>query len=108
MPSNHVPAGQRPADVQQQVISRHIDQLKDAPLATRAMTIALPEATIKKVFPSLDAKTRTIDLGEVLRTIQQYMGGTEFYASGNPTLNRLAIQSQVQQIMDTVKQDAKQ
>jgi hypothetical protein len=39
--------------------------------------------------------------------IQQNIRGTEFYASGNPTLNRLAIQSQVQQIIDNIKQDGK-
>ena len=71
------------------------------------MTIALPEATIKQLLPSYDAKAGTIDLGEVMRLIQQNMRGTEFYAKGNPTLNRLAIQSQVQQIIDTVKQGAK-
>ncbi|SRR5258708_30732977 len=106
-PSNYVASGQSPAQVQRAIISHHINQLNNADAPTRAMTIALPDAMLKQILPSLDAKARTIDLGEVMSFIQKNMSGTEFYANGNPTLNRLAIQSQVQQIIDSVKQGAK-
>jgi hypothetical protein len=107
VPLNHVAVGQSPAAAQQRVISQHIDNLNGMGGSTRAMTIALPDATIKQFFPSFNAKAGTIDLGEVMSFIQQNMRGTEFYANGNPTLNRLAIQSQVQKIIDSVKQGAK-
>jgi hypothetical protein len=89
------------------MISQHIDNLNNADAPARALTIALPDAAIKQLLPSLNAKQGTIDLVEVMSLIQQNMRGTEFYASGNPTLNRLAIQGQVQQIIDSVKQEAK-
>jgi hypothetical protein len=107
LPLNRVAAGQDPAAAQQQVISQHIDNLNNAATPTGAMTIALPDATIKQLLPSFDAKAGTIDLGEVMSLIQQNMRGTEFYANGNPTLNRLAVQSQVQQIIDSVKHGAR-
>lgn len=102
-PSNYVPVGQNPAEAQRQIISQHLENLTSADLPARGITIALPEDTIKKLLPSFDAKTRTIDLSEVIDLIQQNLRGTEFYANGNPTLNRLAIHSQVQQIIDGIK-----
>lgn len=106
-PSNYVPLGQNPAEAQRQIISQHLENLTSADLPARGITIALPEDTIKKLLPSFNAETRTIDLGEVIDLIQQNLRGTEFYANGNPTLNRLGIQSQVQQIIDDIKQGAK-
>lgn len=106
-PSNYIAAGQNPAEAQRQEISRHLNLLSNPDAPPRAMTIAFPDATIKQLLPSLNAKAGTIDLGEVMTLIQKNMRGTEFYANGNPTLNRIAIQSQVQQIIDNVKQDGK-
>jgi len=106
-PSNYVTAGQSPAETQRRKISQHLDNLNTADAPTRAMTLALPDATIKKLLPSFNAKAGTIDLGELMSLIQQNMKGTEFYAKGNPTLNRLAIQSHVQRIIDSVKQEVK-
>ncbi len=106
-PSNYVAPGQSPAEVQRQVISKHIDKLKTADGAQRSMTIALPVATIKQLLPSFDTKAGTVDLKDVLSLIQNNMGGTEFYAHGNPTLNRLTVQAQVQQIIDSIKNGAK-
>ena len=106
-PLSHVAAGQSPADAQRRMISQHLDNLNNADTPNRGITIALPDATIKQLLPSFNAKDGTIDLGEVMTLIQKNMRGTEFYASGNPTLNRLAIQGQVQQIIDSVKQEAK-
>ena len=105
MPANYVAVGQGTAEVQQRIISRQIDRLKTAN-TPHTMTIAFPDATVKQLLPSLDAKAGTIDLDEVLKLLQQNMRGTEFYSYGNPTLSRLAIQSRVQQIIDSIKQDA--
>jgi len=106
-PLSHVAAGQSPAEAQRRMISQHIDNLNNADAPARAITIALPDAVIKQLLPSLNTKRGTIDLGEVINLIQNNMRGTEFYANGNPTLNRLAIQGQVQKIIDSVKQEAK-
>lgn len=105
-PSNYVAVGQNPAEVQRQTISQHLENLSSADLPARGITIALPEAVIKKLLPSFNAKARTIDLGEVIGLIQQNMRGTEFHCNGDPTLNRLAIQSQVQQIIESIKKGA--
>jgi hypothetical protein len=104
-PSNYVAAGQSPAEAQRAKISQHLDNLSNADAPPRAMTIALPDAKLRQLLPSFNAKAGTIDLGELMSLIQQNIKGTEFYANGNPTLNRLAIQSQVQQVIDSIKQD---
>jgi hypothetical protein len=105
-PSNYVAAGQNVAQAQRRIISRHIESQNVAASAVRGITIAFPEALLKKLLPSFDPKARTIDLGEVIKLIEQNMRGTEFYCNGDPTLKRLAIQSQVQQIIDNVKKGA--
>ncbi len=104
LPSNHIAAGQNPAVVQRRIISQNIETLSKASAPSRAMTIALPAATIKQLLPSYDAKAGTVDLSDVMNLIQQSIRGTEFYSYGNPTLNSLAVQSQIQQIMASFKQ----
>src|SRR5260370_23970141 len=64
-PPNYVASGQGPAQVQRGIISHHINQLNNADAPTRAMTISLPDAMLRQLLPSLDAKARTIDLGEL-------------------------------------------
>lgn len=105
-PSNYVTAGLGAAEIQHRVITEHINSLNRSGSPVRAMKIALPPDSMKKLFPSFNEKAGTIDLGEVLSFIEKSLGGTEFYAQGNPTLNRLAIQSQVQNIIASVKQEA--
>lgn len=101
--SNYVAAGQSVAQAQRHTISRHLETQNVSASAMHGITMAFPEAMLKKLLPSFDPKARTIDLGEVINLIEQNMRGTEFHCNGNPTLNRLAIQSQVQQIIDNVK-----
>lgn len=101
--SNFVAARQNSAEAQRQMISQHIENLNGSDLPVHGITIAVPDAMVKKLLPSLNMKHQTIDLGEVIKLIQQNMRGTEFYANGAPALNRLAIQSQVRKIIDNVK-----
>src|SRR5947209_8538590 len=54
--SNYVAVGQSPTKVQQRVISQHIENLNNGDAPARGMTIALPDATIKKLLPSFNAK----------------------------------------------------
>jgi hypothetical protein len=70
------------------------------------MTLALPESEVEKLLPSLNAKASTIELSDVLNIIAQHMRGTEFYANGNPVLNRLALRSRAREFIMAMKQEA--
>ncbi len=78
-------------------------------MPNRGMMLALPSATtqIQKLLPSFNAKRATVDLKDLMKLITKNMRGTQFYAHGNPPLNRLALQSRVQEIMAAVKQQSK-
>src|SRR5262249_47316882 len=96
-----------PARTQRLLIQQHLSNLENANDVSHAMTISLPTASLKKLLPSLDEKTRTIDLSDVLQLISQNSRGTEFYANGKATLNRLAVQANVQEIISSIKQGEK-
>ena len=103
MPYNYVPAKQHPSTVQKAVIVKHFDKLKGQKETNRAMTVALPKGRIGKLLPSYNPKAGTIDLDELMDLIKKRMRGTDFYATGHPTLNRLMIQNKVRQIVDGIK-----
>jgi hypothetical protein len=88
-------------DTHRSVILNNLAQQQGASDTPRAMTIALPAKTLSDLLPKY--ATGQVDLDDVLKLLEQNMTGTEFFANGNPTLNRLAIQAQVQQIIDDVK-----
>jgi hypothetical protein len=102
-PPNYVPAAaNKPADVatvHRKVMTSQLRQLDKTPPATGGLTIALPDASVKKFLPSFNPKSATIQLTDVMNLMAKSMRGTQFYTKGNPTLNRLAVQSQVQDIM---------
>lgn len=106
-PPNVVAAGQTTADVQRQVIAAHINTLQNTDAPPRALTIAFPSNALRKLLPSYNKQAGTIDLSEVLRLVAQNMRGTEFYASGDPTLNRLTIDSRVKGIIADVTRENK-
>jgi len=106
-PPHYVPAGETPTTVHRKIIMQHMQKLSETDTSNGAMTFALPQATIKKLLPSYNPDAATIDLSDVMNLIAKNMRGTEFYSNGNPTLNRLALQSQVQQIISTVTQGVK-
>ena len=106
-PGNQVARGQSTSEVQRRVITQQLDRLNDPNTPVRAMTIALPTATLQKVLPSLNSKVGTVELSDVVKLLESQMHGTEFYASGNATLNRLAIDSHVQAITESIKRSAK-
>jgi hypothetical protein len=93
--------------VQRAIIVQHINQLNDSDSPNQGMTIALPAKTMQKLLPSYDEESRTIELGNLLSVMTKRMSGTEFYCKGNPTLNRLALQSKVDKIVQAVKGEAK-
>jgi hypothetical protein len=109
-PSNFVPHAQirNPAAVNE--VQRTSMATQVAAIAAKAaiaanpppilgMTVALTAANLKKLLPNF-AKTGEVDLTELLDVLKKKLQGTEFYASGNPTLNRVvreaALLSQVQ------------
>jgi hypothetical protein len=116
MPPTYVPqvkkatAAQRIEHVQnfqRKKIEQHLQKLSKADTSNRRMKLALPKETIKKLLPSYNEKTGTIDLNDVMKVITRNMNGTEFFAKGDPTLNRLALQAQAQQILQLKPRGAK-
>jgi hypothetical protein len=109
-PANFVPAAQakNPAAVQQVQRKNMVQSLAAAQRAVSVnpgMSLSMPTKMIGNLLPSL-AKG-AVKLSEVVSLLKSRMPGTEFYADGNPTLSRLATQSQlstqVQSIIDAIK-----
>jgi hypothetical protein len=101
---NYVAPGQHPKAAQAQVITTHLTQ---AVAPNRALTMAMPPALLKKLLPSYNPQTGTVSVDDVVNALEQKMRGTEFYSNGDPTLNRLDIESQVQDIIQNVIDGAK-
>ncbi len=108
LPPNHVGEGKHPAAVQavqRKIISQQIKTFNDSEATNQGMTLALPAGEIKNLLPSYSEKAGTVELSDVLTLLMKKMKGTEFYSNGNPTLNRLALQLQVDKIIQSVKQE---
>lgn len=97
-PANVVQPGQQVSAVQERT---HANHLKSLDASGRKLRVALSESDLKKLLPSYDGKT--VALAEVMTLIQTSMRGTEFYATGDPTLARLRVQAQASQIIQSVK-----
>lgn len=94
-PENHVAAGQSVVAVQRAAMARQVEQL---PL-NGAVSVAFPPDRLKALLPSYDPAAGRVNLDDVMNVLEQNMHGHEFFASGNPTLNRMAVQSQVKDII---------
>ncbi len=109
-PASYVDPADGPAAVhsaQRRIMTQQLNRLSamDSPDGG-GMTLALPESAVEKLLPSLNAKASTIELSDVLNIIAQHMRGTEFYANGNPVLNRLALRSRARELIAAMKQEA--
>jgi hypothetical protein len=110
-PANHVPAAQAKtpsavAAVQRKSVTTQIAALAAAPLLTLGMSVALTPTSLTRLLPSLNAKTGTVGLAELLAALQQNLRGKQFYATGNPTLNlvqNFTLLSQVRAYMSALK-----
>jgi hypothetical protein len=60
--------------------------------------------SIRKLLPSLDENSATVELGDVLNVIGRQLKGTEFYANGNPVVARLALQERTRQLIAILQQ----
>jgi len=90
--------------VQREVMGRQLEKLSATDDANVGMTLALPRSMVEELLPSLNERTSTIELSDVLKIVAQHMRGTEFYASGNPVLNRLALQARAREIVAGIAQ----
>lgn len=96
--NNFVAKGQEVSTVQRR---NQINHLKSLDASGRSLRIALSDGDLKQYLPSFDGKA--VVLAELMDLIQRKMLGTEFYASGDPTLVRLSVQSRVANIIQTIK-----
>lgn len=71
------------------------------------LSLALPPAQITSLLPSFKNDTGAVDLSDLVNLLTQRMRGKQFYASGNPTLNRVVnesrLLSQVQAFISNIK-----
>lgn len=85
--------------VQRDVIEQQLGRLSATDSANLGMTLALPRSEVEKLLPSINDRTSTLELSDVLKIVRQHLRGTEFYANGNPTLNRLTVQARAREIV---------
>ena len=97
-PVNHVAPGETAPAVQLRSMSSQVPQLPP----NGVLSVALPKAQLAALLPSYDAGAGTVSLDDVMHALEKNMRGHEFFSTGNPTLNRLAIQTQVQDIIASV------
>lgn len=92
---------------QREVVGAHVETLAKSPPETPGMSLALPRELIAKLLPSLNEKAGTVATPELLSALRQAMQGTEFYASGNATLNRVVqdarVLAKVQALIASIK-----
>ncbi len=98
VPNNFVANGQQVSAVQHRT---QINQLKSLDASGRRLRVALSDSALQQQLPSFNGKT--VVLQELMDLIQRKLRGTEFYAAGDPTLVRLSMQSQVNDIIQTIK-----
>jgi hypothetical protein len=108
-PPSYVDPADGPAavrSVQKRIMREQLSRLKAMDAPDVGMTLALPASEVAKLLPSLNSKAATIELSDVVNVIAQHMRGTEFYANGNPVLNRLALRSRARELIAVINQDA--
>jgi hypothetical protein len=111
-PANYVPTAQAKtpsavAAVQRKSVTTQIAALAANPPRTLGMSVALTPTSVAQLLPSLNAKTGTVGLAELLAALQQNLRGKQFYATGNPTLNlvvqNFTLLSQVKAYLSALK-----
>jgi hypothetical protein len=108
-PASYVDPADGPAAVhsaQRRIITQQLNRLSAMDAPDGGMTLALPESEVEKILPSLNTEAATIELSDVLNIVARQMRGTEFYANGNPVLNRLALRSRARALIAAMKQEA--
>jgi len=108
-PASYVEAADGPAAVRsahRRMMTQQLHRLSAAGIHGGGITVALPESDIATLLPSLNANNGTVELNDVLNVIAQLMRGAEFYATGDPVLNRLALQRRATELIAALKEEA--
>lgn len=87
-------------------MTEQLDRLSAVRTPGGGITLALPESEVATLLPTLNATNGTVELTDVLNIIAQNMRGTEFYATGDPVLNRLALQRRATELLAALKEGA--
>jgi hypothetical protein len=95
-------------DFQDNKIEQHIQKLKsmaekhrrknEGGFAVKGIAVALPKASMKKVLPSYSEEKGTVELSDVMDLISKHARGSELYAKGDSTLNRLVLLARIEEI----------
>jgi hypothetical protein len=111
LPANYVPTEKTAAGVhrvasakqvqefQTRALEQHLRKIRKMETPNRGLTLALSTEMRKKLLPSFNAKTETVDLKEVMNVIEKNMRGTEFFSKGHPVLNRLVLRARAKEIL---------
>jgi hypothetical protein len=104
-PAGYVKPGADPQETHRALIAAKLARITDGSTspAVRQLNLALPAATLKKLMPSYVARRGKASVSDVLSILTTYARGTTFVLRGNATLRRLALQSQVDQIMKDIQ-----
>ena len=97
--AHHVASVKQVREFQMKALEHHLRNISKMETPNRGFTLALSEEARKKLFPSFNVKTGTVDLKDVIDLIERNMRGTEFFNKGNPVLNRLALRARAQEIL---------
>ena len=97
-PATHVSAGGNAAAVQRALIEAGLRQLGGVEASSGGLTLSVRPAALKAV-PSYNADDGTIGAGDMMSLLARHMKGNEFYAQGHPTLTRLGLQGQAQDLI---------
>jgi hypothetical protein len=99
-PPGYVAPGTDPKPKHRELMDAKLSNLQEAS-ATRRLNLALTPAQLKQLVPSYSADAAKASITEVTTVLKKYSRGTTFVQKGDPTLRRLALQSEVNQIMQS-------
>jgi hypothetical protein len=73
----------------------------------RRISIALTPKTLKRIVPSFGTDGQTVQTQEIISLLSTHLRSRQFTVTGNPTLKRVALQKEIDQIFDRIKDGTK-
>lgn len=98
----YVSRGIDPSTVSREMMASRLDDIPDLVIANQYLRTSLPTEMLKALLKSLDESEGTVGATDLPTLLKPYLRGTEFYARGNPSLARSALQSQVDAIFESI------
>jgi hypothetical protein len=83
-----------------EVMAQALDGLKEQNPARGGLVVALPKSEVPRLLGSLDEQASTVELSDVLAVAARHRTGAEFFAVGNPVINRLALWARARSLVD--------